>query len=151
MWGGAITAIGQGGRSGGRGLAALWAREAWEGAKKEPEQEERLRGGGTEAAAELVAATATATARTLDLREQDAGPRQAVVAAALRGAPGLGSRDLGSVSSLGQQAPSHRPPTAVETGPRGSAVSGTARPDCHSLLPWASVSLGRRGCLGNWT
>lgn len=126
MWGGAITAIGQGGRSGGRGLAALWAREAWEGAKKEPEQEERLRGGGTEAAAELVAATATA--RALDLREQDAGPRQAVVAAALRGAPELGNRDLGSVSSLGQQAPSHRPPTAVETGPRGSAVSGHCSP-----------------------
>lgn len=148
MWGGAITTIGQGGQSGGRGLAALWAREAWEGAKKEPEQEERLRGGGAEAVAELVAATATATA--LDLREQDAGPRRAVVAA-LRGAPGLGSCDLGSVSSLGQQAPSHRPPTAVETGPRGSAVSGTPLPDCHSPLPWASVSLGRRGCIGSWT
>lgn len=148
MWGRAITAIGQGGGSGGRGLAALWAREAWEGAKKEPEQEERLRGGGAEAAAELVAATATAGA--LDLREQDAGPRQTVVAA-LRGAPGLGRRVLRSVSSLGQQAPSHRPPTAVETGPRSSAVSGTPRPDCHSLLPWASVSLGQRECLGNWT
>lgn len=131
MWGGAITAIGQGGRSGGRGLAALWAREAWEGVKKEPEQEERLRGGGAEAVAELVAATATA--RAFDLREQDAGPRRAVVAA-LRGAPGLGIRDLGSVSSLGQQAPSHRPPTAVETGPRGSAVSETPRPVTRSCL-----------------
>lgn len=125
MWGGAITAIGQGGRSGGRGLAALWARVAWEGAKKEPEQEERLRGGGAEAAAESVAATAKA--RALDLREQDAGPRRAVVAA-LRGAPGLGSRDLGSVSSLGQQAPSHRPPTAVETGPRGLSGLGHSSP-----------------------
>lgn len=143
-----MTTIGQGGWSGGRGLAALWAREAWEGAKKEPEQEERLRGGGAEAVAELVAVTATA--RALDLREQDAGPRRAVVAA-LRGAPGLGGYDLGSVSSLGQQARSHRPPTSVETGPWGSAVSGTPLPDCHSLLPWASVSLGRKGCIGSWT
>lgn len=49
--GGASTVIGQGGRSGGWRLAARRARVAWEGAKKEPEQEERLRGGGEAVAA----------------------------------------------------------------------------------------------------
>lgn len=43
--------IGLGGRSGSWGLAARWARVAWEGEKKEPEQEERLRGGGEAVAA----------------------------------------------------------------------------------------------------
>lgn len=78
-----------------------------------------------------------ATAAALDLGEQDAGPRRAD-AAALRGAPGLGGRILGSVSGLGKQAPSHRPPTAVETGPVG----------LRDLWSQFALTLSARSCFG---
>lgn len=54
---------------------------------------------------------------------------------------GSAAATSGQYRASGSRPRATAPPTAVETGPQGSVVSGTPLPDCHSLLPWTSVSL----------
>ena len=150
-WAGRAATIGRGVRGGGRGLAARWGREVWEGV--EEGDQSRKRSGeaevevAAEAEAELLVAEAeeTAPGGGSGCWEQDAGPGRADVAA-LGSAAGLGLGVLGSVSApLGLEAGSHRPPLWPPS--RGRAVGAPASPSPVTHGPLLGLGCPGPECL----